>query len=46
MKRRWGMRTVSVVFFVSARLRQNCALGLAGRFVFGNDIPDDPAIPY
>lgn len=34
MKRRWGMRTVSVVFFVSARLRQNCALGLAGRFVF------------
>ena len=34
MKRRWGMRTVSVVFFVSARLRQNCALGLAGRRVF------------
>lgn len=34
MKRRWGMRTVSVVFLVSARLRQNCALGLAGRFVF------------
>ena len=34
MNCRLGMRTVSVVFFVSARLRQNCACGPALRRVF------------